>query len=144
MNWRTRSGGNQYVDDISMRLVNCNDICVTGGNHVWLEGTYEWIEFDTTLNSSIYYCTECSSYLYGHVFKDTSRNYYNWRIGPNAKDAASWSSCYISIATDYYKFDLDDCIVWDDAINGQWVDSDMKTEPCPQTASPSSNPSESP
>ncbi len=54
-----------------MRMTNCNDICVTGGMHSNLDGTYVWIDYNRNRNTSIYYCKDCATngtYLYGWIF----------------------------------------------------------------------------
>eukprot|EP01083_Nonionella_stella_P220237 788181_1 len=46
--------GSQWVNDEDLRLVNCNDICVSGNDHSALDGTYKWLHFNRTTRTSVY------------------------------------------------------------------------------------------
>eukprot|EP01084_Bolivina_argentea_P233291 392975_1 len=79
--------------------VNCNDICISGSAHDFLDGSYQWIHFNTTTRSSVYRCKACvvTAYLFGYVYTDTGGDtHHNWRIGPNYPEPAAWSSCWIN------------------------------------------------
>eukprot|EP01083_Nonionella_stella_P286770 976059_1 len=56
--------GTQWVHDKDLRLMNCNDICVSGNFKSSLDGTYKWTHFNRTTRSSVYQCSDCSGYVY--------------------------------------------------------------------------------
>ena len=58
-------------------------------NHLWLNGEYNWIGFNTSYKSSVYYCNDCGVYLHGWEFPS---GVYEWRIGPGL---SAWSSCIV-------------------------------------------------
>eukprot|EP01083_Nonionella_stella_P041690 112940_1 len=78
-NWFVSVNGS-WMSSPSMRLVDCDPICIEGNNITWLDGVYTWSHFDYATNSSTYHCSDCTQsgvYLYGWIY---SSGVYNWRL----------------------------------------------------------------
>eukprot|EP01084_Bolivina_argentea_P262020 442994_1 len=87
-------------------------MCVSGSKYSWLDGTYEWIYWDSTLNGSVYFQQSYSKYLYPYTW---SANTYRWMIGGTAGSNSQFSA----YATHYNPppFEIEDTfknwICWD-------------------------------
>eukprot|EP01084_Bolivina_argentea_P067119 122318_1 len=134
--WMTNING-QIVPDVELRLVNCNDICLSGNVRLTLNGVYKWDHFNRTRNSSVY--QHHNVYLYGWVFTNNIRE---WRIGVEYTTPFGLSTCMIGYRVNGYTFNLNDCIVWSSSIDNQWTKDDMVIYECinPPTIAPSSSP----
>eukprot|EP01084_Bolivina_argentea_P193726 332340_1 len=139
-NWKINNGS-FFVNGSNMRLVQCNDICVSGNYRSRLDGTYRWKMFSTRFNGSIYFCEECDyfsgAYLYPWVWPD--RDYY-WHIDNDdyADDypydtSTRYSDCFLGNnlnSAPFSSFDKNDCInnwrSWDDG----WFTDEMLADRC--------------
>eukprot|EP01083_Nonionella_stella_P040529 109964_1 len=148
--WKSFNG-TQFVSDKDLRLVNCNDICVSGNDHSVFDGTYKWLDFNRTIRASLYQCTDCYSYtssdvyLYGWIY---SSGRYDWKIGPDYTTSSAWNLCILGyIEEEDYKFNLEDCISWKTYTNGSFkVDEGLTVERCVRdpTASLTASPTQFP
>eukprot|EP01083_Nonionella_stella_P164579 545140_1 len=60
-NWNYSYSDGKWRDDTSLRVVNCNPLCVSGITSHDLNGRYKWQSFDRSLGGSIYFCSTCGS-----------------------------------------------------------------------------------
>eukprot|EP01084_Bolivina_argentea_P282584 483734_1 len=120
-----------WQSDTNMRLVNCNDICITGSAHSGnLNGKYVWQYFQHTKKGSVYFCDNCSYYssqgqlswdsMYINPWIYTQGQYngdYDWHISPdyqlNTVDHSSYCELgNVNVLGQDYIFNLDDCVIW--------------------------------
>eukprot|EP01084_Bolivina_argentea_P260305 439547_1 len=101
----------QWITETDLRLVNCNDICISNNDNDNLSGTYTWSHFNTITNSSIYHCHHCNDsgeiYLYGYI-NDLNDRY--WIIGEDYTSDISHSWCALPNMGINYIFDINDCV----------------------------------
>eukprot|EP01084_Bolivina_argentea_P303166 523351_1 len=121
---------NQYSPDNSIILVNCNDICVSGNYDTSLNGVYKWLHFEQTTNSSVYYCSTCSTYLYGWIFSDGR----NWRLGDDYHSSVAHSACNLNAINVKYVFNLNDCTSWYSWVNNAWYHRVIIAKKCASTS----------
>eukprot|EP01084_Bolivina_argentea_P009830 18339_1 len=128
--------------------LDCTSVCVTGNYRSWLNGEYKWQYFNTTRNTSIYYCHECalsryrdSQYLFGWIYDTQS---HNWRIGPDPHDSSAWSGCSLgTILHSHFQIGIDRTICngkWKSLNGRQWMNNptmNVTFTPCPIPTTPS-------
>eukprot|EP01083_Nonionella_stella_P071047 190563_1 len=103
------------MDDPNQRLVNCNNVTVSGNYRSGLDGTYEWLNPDTDLQ---------------------------WMISDNYSSIAGWSYASCSSGLSNRGLTMDDC-EWKSVISDEWTgDTDLAVESdkCAYTVSTSSFP----
>eukprot|EP01084_Bolivina_argentea_P212207 360756_1 len=110
-----------WISDSAMGLVRCDNVQVSNLDHTGLNGVYKWLLFNQSRRTSVYYCEQCymdgynNIYLYGWIY---SWGDYYWRIGPEYTNDAAWSKCFVGQQREDYIFDIQDCILWTNFING--------------------------
>eukprot|EP01083_Nonionella_stella_P071046 190562_1 len=130
------------MDDPNQRLVNCNNVTVSGNYRSGLDGTYEWLKFSFATNGSIYRCKDCTMstdnvYLYRSPDTDLQ-----WMISDNYSSIAGWSYASCSSGLSNRGLTMDDC-EWKSVISDEWTgDTDLAVESdkCAYTVSTSSFP----
>eukprot|EP01084_Bolivina_argentea_P123166 218283_1 len=138
------------IPDPNMRLVNCNDICLTGNDNTWLDGTYVWLVFDLARRGSIYYCEQCvfntGAYLFGWILVDSNGNIFLWMIGPDPTTNSAWSACNMGNLGSNYLFNLDDCPIssWHTYAGEAWVLDAIMPIKCYPTSNPTNQPTSDP
>eukprot|EP01084_Bolivina_argentea_P260411 439747_1 len=143
-NWQFQNNS-IFTNDINMRLVSCNDVCVDGNLEHEFDGEYIWFTFSTTFNGSVYICPDCQYkdydiYLYPEIYYGT----YYWNIHDDYNSEYAYSYCEIGDADSLpanYVFNLDDCFWWKclNLITSEWEWSIISTERC-TTPSPTDAP----
>eukprot|EP01084_Bolivina_argentea_P162090 282115_1 len=134
------SVSNGWVNDDSMRIVDCYDICVSQNDQTHLNGIYIWHHFELTMNSSIYYCADCDTAgFYGaYLFYYQQDN--EWRIDNDYRSNTAISKC---IVTNSNIYDVAACIHWKTFDDINWYnDTDLSVLKCPPE--PSAAPTLSP
>ena len=120
-NWQIKTNNSDtWIVDPTIRLVNCNDICVTNNailHGALFDGTYVWDFFDFKHNSSVYVCQECilndGAYLFGWVY---AGQWWIWELQPlhgGGESANTLVYCFLGENLGpQYVFNLDDCVMW--------------------------------
>eukprot|EP01084_Bolivina_argentea_P253783 426430_1 len=122
-----------FVTDSTLRLVNCNDICVQGSDVTESNGVYTWLHFNTTRQTSVYESQNTGRYVYGWIYDFG----HIWEIGTNYNNAASYSYCDTGLQDNSYVFNLDDSCTWfsygyfgTDGTLDWFQDNDMEVKKC--------------
>eukprot|EP01083_Nonionella_stella_P310792 1105728_1 len=103
--WKTHIN-DELKDDPNQRLVNCNNVTVSGNYRSGLDGTYEWLKFSFATNASIYRCKDCTMtykdyhdfYLYPNPSPKVDSQ---WTISYNYSSIAGWSWVTAYVQLDY-------------------------------------------
>eukprot|EP01083_Nonionella_stella_P112655 331704_1 len=148
--WRTYDSTNdEWNDDPNQRLVNCNDVTVSGNYRSGLDGTYEWLKFNIATIGSVYQCKHCDTTWSNHngfyLFPCPDGDSL-WKIGEDysSTTASSYGTCSSGLPN--RALTMDDCEWYSWISNGSaynWmVDPNLAVESdkCAYTVSTSSFP----
>eukprot|EP01083_Nonionella_stella_P287854 979916_1 len=109
--WRTYDSTNdEWNDDPNQRLVNCNDVTVSGNYRSGLDGTYEWLKFSFATNGSIYRCKDCTMSTGNvYLYPCPTAGHSHWMISDDYSSSSRWSDGICSIGLSNRGLTMDEC-----------------------------------
>eukprot|EP01083_Nonionella_stella_P090280 252234_1 len=140
-NWDYYSSGSH--NDVDLRVVNCNSICVSETTLHGINGVYEWQSFNIPLSGSVYSCTTCNSGA-GSTLQTrlNTQGVYQWMIQSSSNEL----HCDIQHNIDTsVPADATTCKTW--TSNYDVYQSNIRIQRCDRTAAPTyltQNPSSKP
>eukprot|EP01083_Nonionella_stella_P275678 936443_1 len=141
---------NQFEYDTDIIAVNCQQVCVSGSFHDFLNGEYLFHHFNSSRNSSVYKCRSCNSWSGAFLQIARYTDDYYWVVSPSYPSNSLWSYCHLGsddALSSNYIADIENlemqCVgnwySWNGDLN-DWAEDDTIVGRCYPTLSPTKAP----